>query len=167
MDVMDIINIIAIIVSPIVAVIIGQTLQDKIRIRADKIEVFKTLMISRGMGLSLESVKALNIIEIVYSDDKKVLNQWKIYHDKLRVENPDETELGKIKTERDKLLEVMAKSLGYKDKITWETIQNPYIPDGLIDNMNQQQQYMNNQSAVMNMMNEYMQQMNLNGKDHK
>lgn len=167
MEVMDIINIIAIIVSPIVAVIIGQTLQDKIRIRADKIEVFKTLMISRGMGLSLESVKALNIIEIVYSDDKKVLNQWKIYHDKLRVENPDETELGKIKTERDKLLEVMAKSLGYKDKITWETIQNPYIPDGLIDNMNQQQQYMNNQSAVMNMMNEYMQQMNLNGKYHK
>ena len=47
MEVMDIINIIAIIVSPIVAVIIGQTLQDKIRIRADKIEVFKTLMISR------------------------------------------------------------------------------------------------------------------------
>lgn len=25
----------------------------------------------------------------------------------------------------------MANSLGYKDKITWETIQNPYVPVGM------------------------------------
>ena len=29
-------------------------------------------------------------------------------------------------------METIAKSLGYKDKVTWETIQNPYIPDGMI-----------------------------------
>ena len=31
------------------------------------------------------------------------------------------------------LLEEMAKNLGYKDRITWETIQNPYVPKGMID----------------------------------
>ena len=27
----------------------------------------------------------------------------------------------------------MAKNLGYKDRITWETIQNHYVPKGMID----------------------------------
>lgn len=30
-----------------------------------------------------------------------------------------------------KLLESMAASLGYKDTISWEDIQNPYIPNGM------------------------------------
>ena len=33
--------------------------------------------------------------------------------------------------EQCKLLELMAKNLGYKKKITWDTIQNPYYPVGL------------------------------------
>ena len=37
-----------------------------------------------------------------------------------------------------KLLETIAKSLGYKDKVTWETIQNPYIPDGMIQQQQEQ-----------------------------
>ena len=155
---MEIINIISIIVSPIIAVIVGQILQNNSRKRADKLEIFKTLMVSRGLGWSVESVRALNIIEVVFGDDKNVLNQWKVYYDRLCVENPNKTELSKIKTEGDKLLEVIAKSLGYK--ITWETIQKPYIPKGLTDNMNQQQQYMSNQLSVMNIMNRYMQHMN-------
>ena len=36
-------------------------------------EIFKTLMISRGLGLSTESVKALNIIEVVFSDDQRTV----------------------------------------------------------------------------------------------
>ena len=157
---MDIINIIAIIISPIVAVIVGQYLQSKSKKREDKLEIFKILMVSRGLGWSTESVRALNIIEVVFSDDKNVLNQWKKYYDRLCVEEPNETELSKIKIEGDKLLEVIAKSLGYK--ITWETIQNPYIPRGLTNNLSQQQQYMNNQLSVMDMMNTYMQHMSFN-----
>ena len=157
---MDVINIISIIVSPIIAVIVGQILQNNSKKRAEKLEIFKTLMVSRGLGWSVESVRALNVIEVVFGDDKNVLNQWKIYYDRLCVENTNETELAKIKSEGDKLLEVIAKSLGYK--ITWETIQKPSIPQGLTDNLTQQQQYMNNQLSVMNLMNSYMQNMSLN-----
>jgi len=157
---MDIVNIVVILLSPVIAVIVGQILQDRGKKRNDKMEIFKALMVSRGLGWSVDSVKALNTIEVVFNDDKKVLEQWKVLYDKLCVENPSETELLKIKNERDKLLDVMAKSLGYKDSITWETIQNPYIPKGLTDNMLQQQQYMNSQSEIMIKMNAYLQQMN-------
>ena len=42
----------------------------------------------------------------------------------------------------------MAVSLGYKDKVTWETIQNPYVPKGLIDAEQKQQEYQQGQLAM-------------------
>ena len=162
---MDVISVIAIMASPIIAVIVGQKIQDKSNKRADKMEVFKALMISRGLGWSIESVKALNTIEIVFCDDKKVLGQWKTYYDKLCVEEPSDMELSKMKTEGDKLLDVMAKSLGYKDIVTWETIQKPYIPKGLTENVSQQEQYKNAQISAMNMVNSYIEQMAQKGNE--
>ena len=67
-------------------------------------------------------------------------------YDKYCVQNPDESQLKKIETAQYKLLESMAVSLGYKDKVTWETIQNPYIPQGMlrqIETQNQSQQAYN------------------------
>ncbi|SFR86457.1 DUF6680 family protein [[Clostridium] aminophilum] len=50
MKTMDIINLVAIIFSPIIAVIVGQILQNNRKKRADKLEIFKTLMINRGLA---------------------------------------------------------------------------------------------------------------------
>lgn len=90
---MNIINLIALIVVPILAVIIGQKLQDRAQKRNDKIQIFKILMMSRIYGWTTESVQAMNLIEIVFADDDTVCKQWKVYYDKLCVENPTETEL--------------------------------------------------------------------------
>lgn len=149
MRISDYINIAAIILAPVISVIIGQKLQDRAKKRQDKIEIFKALMTSRIYGWTIESVHALNIIDIVFADDKKVRAQWKAYYDKLCVGNPTAEDFKKIETEKCKLLEAISKSLGYKNKITWETIQNPYIPKGLSDSMMQQQQYQSGQLAVM------------------
>ena len=73
-----IINTIAIIVIPIVAVIIGQRLQKREKQRGDKMNIFKILMKDRFWGWTNESVYALNILDIVFSNDKKVIEQWKI-----------------------------------------------------------------------------------------
>ena len=132
MECKDILNLIAIIIIPIVAVVIGQWLQNRSERRKDKMQIFKTLMTSRIYGWTQESVHCLNIIDIVFSNDKAVRNAWKDLHDKCCVQHPDETQLRKIQNAQYKLLEVMAVSLGYKNKVTWETIQNPYIPDGMI-----------------------------------
>lgn len=138
MECKDILNIIAIIVIPIAAVLIGQHLQDRAEIRKDKMQIFKVLMTSRIYGWTQESVHCLNIIDIVFSDYEKVRKTWKDLYDKYCVQNPDEAQLKKIQNAQYKLLETIAKSLGYKDKVTWETIQNPYIPQGMIDQWQQQ-----------------------------
>lgn len=141
----EIANVVALVVVPILAVIIGQYLQDRAERRKDKMRVFKTLMTSRIYGQvdgwSREGVEAMNIIDVVFVDDKRVRGAWKDLNDKFRVTNPDEQHLEKIRQAQYKLLEEMAKALGYKDKITWETIQNPYVPKGLVDQMNDQSAY--------------------------
>lgn len=159
---MEIINIIALIIIPVLAVVIGQKLQVRSQKRNDKMQIFKTLMTSRIFGWTNESVQAMNLIDVVFADDKAVRKQWKICFDKMCVENPTDTDLSKIKLEREKLLEAMAKSLGYKDIITWESIQNPYIPKGMTDLMAQQQAYQNNQSIIMEQLKKMLQ---TNGKE--
>lgn len=97
MDCNDILNLIAIIVIPIIAVVIGQYLQNKAEKRKDKMQIFKTLMTSRIYGWTQESVHCLNIIDIVFSDDKKVRDAWKDLYDKYCVQNPDDIQLKKSK----------------------------------------------------------------------
>lgn len=149
METMEILNLLAIIIIPIAAVWIGQFLQTRAEKRKDKMQIFKTLMTSRIYGWTQESVHCLNIIDIVFSDDEKVRNAWKDLYDKYCVQSPDETQLKKIQNAQYKLLETMAKSLGYKDKVTWETIQNPYIPDGM---RRQQQEQSASQQAYKNIL---------------
>lgn len=138
MECKDILNLLAIIVIPIVAVLIGQHLQNRAEIRKDKMQIFKVLMTSRIYGWTQESVHCLNIIDIVFSDDEKVREAWKDLYDKYCVQHPDEAQLKKIQNAQYKLLETIAESLGYKDKVTWETIQNPYIPKGMIEQWQEQ-----------------------------
>ena len=149
MECKDILNLIAIIVIPIVAVLIGQHLQNRAEIRKDKMHIFKVLMTSRIYGWTQESVHCLNIIDIVFSDDENVRNAWKDLYDKYCVQNPDETQLKKIQNAQYKLLDTMANSLGYKDKVTWETIQNPYVPEGM---RRQQQEQAASQQAYNNLL---------------
>ena len=149
MECKDILNLIAIIVIPIVAVLVGQHLQNRAEIRKDKMHIFKVLMTSRIYGWTQESVHCLNIIDIVFSDDQKVRNAWKDLYDKYCVQNPDETQLKKIQNAQYKLLDTMASSLGYKDIVTWETIQNPYIPEGM---RRQQQEQAASQQAYNNIL---------------
>lgn len=108
MECKDILNLIAIVVIPLVAVLIGQYLQNRAEIRKDKMHIFKVLMTSRIYGWTQESVHCLNIIDIVFADDKKVRDAWKDLYDKYCVENPDETQIKKIQNAQYKLLETMA-----------------------------------------------------------
>lgn len=95
MECKDILNLIAIVVIPIAAVLIGQYLQNRAEIRKDKMQIFKTLMTSRIYGWTQESVHCLNIIDIVFADDKTVRDAWKDLYDKYCVQNPDAAQLKK------------------------------------------------------------------------
>lgn len=72
--IMAIINVAALIIVPIAAVFIGQKLQDRNQKRKDKMEIFRVLMMNRGIGWTADTVRALNIID-VFSQTMIVLGQ--------------------------------------------------------------------------------------------
>ena len=145
-----ILNLLALILIPIIAVIIGQHLQNVSAKRKDKMDVFKTMMMNR-IGWSVEGTRAMNIIDIVFSDDKNVRQAWSEYYHALCVKDPDEIQLKQMQQAQDKLLEKMAISLGYKDKITWETIQNPYSPNGILQQIENNAKFQSGQLAFAEM----------------
>lgn len=157
MDVKDILNLTAIIIIPIAAVLIAQWLQSRAEKRKDKMQIFKALMTSRIYGWTPESVNALNIIDIVFANDKGVRAAWKDLSDKYNVQDPDEQERKKIKHAEYKLLEAIANALGYKDKITWETIQNPYMPKGMADQIETQKRMQQTYQSVLDNVNNVVQ----------
>ena len=125
-----VINVIAIIAAPLIAVYVGQKLQDRAEKRKDKMAVFKAVMTYR-YGWSQEAVIALNSIPIVFANDESVRNHWKDYYNLLCIQSPNQMELKQRSDALYKLLESMATVLGYKETISWEDIQNPYIPTGM------------------------------------
>lgn len=123
-------NIFAVILAPVIAVWVGQKLQDRAEKRKDKMSVFKAIMTDR-YGWSRETVLALNSIPIVFANDKVVRDAWKEYYKCLCIQEPNPMELKQRSEALYKLLENMASTLGYDGTINWNDIQNPYIPRGM------------------------------------
>ena len=148
--VLDIINIIAIIVIPIFAVLIGQWLQNRSEKRKDKVRVFSHLMSYRAIGyVDQQSVNILNLIPIVFNDDKNVIEKYNIYLKSLNIKTEDFPQKQKeIENNKTKMLEEMAKNLGYKN-INWEIIQNSYLPQGLINEINSMNLFKQGQLEVV------------------
>ena len=134
----EVLNLIALILIPILAVVLGYKLQDRAEKRKDKMQVFKAVMTFR-YGWSKESVEALNSIPIVFSGkckDTKVRDCWKKYYEYLCIQKPDDMQIKQRNEALYKLLESMADVLGYKKIVTWEEIQNPYVPIGMVNAIN-------------------------------
>lgn len=152
MECLEILNLIAIIIIPLTTVFIGQWIQKCSEKRKDKMHIFKILMTSRIYGWTTESVHALNLIDVVYVKDLAVRAAWKNLLEAYSSTEQSDLIIKKRKDLMYKLLEEMANNLGYKDKITWETIQNPYVPQGMVDNWNaqnkSQQEYSNLLSSL-------------------
>lgn len=137
-----VLNLIAVLLIPVVAVIVGQYLQERVQKRKDKMQIFQCLMTRRITGwAALEAVNAINSIDIIFTDNKEVRNQLGVWKSKCRKDIPSEEQY----REQCKLLELMANDLGYKDKITWDIIQNPYYPEGLNQQLTMNTQIMNGQ----------------------
>lgn len=140
--IMAVLNLIAVLLIPVVAVIVGQYLQEKAQKRKDKMQIFQCLMTRRITGwAALEAVNAINSIDIIFTDSKEIRNQLSVWRSKCRKDVPKEEQY----REQCKLLELMANDLGYKDKITWDIIQNPYYPEGLDQQLTMNNQIMNGQ----------------------
>lgn len=118
------------IVGPVVAVWISVWLMDRKEKRKEKMEFFKELMISRAIPGTLAYVKAVNCIDVVFADSKKVKDAWRALHEEY---GNDKATVQSAKNKKIKLIEEIAKELGYKG-ITWDKIiENSYTPKWLSD----------------------------------
>ena len=145
----EVINIIAILVSPIIAIYVGSYFQDRTEKRKDKMALFKTILTARIYGWSYESVNALNLIDIVFFDENKVRIAWKNLYDKYALDGSVDSNIDIIKNAQNELYIAMAIALGYEDKIVRDVIEKPYLPNGLAEAQKQEQQYKKGQLEIM------------------
>ncbi|ELA7357916.1 TPA: DUF6680 family protein [Vibrio parahaemolyticus] len=131
-------EILAILVSPVIAVLVTMWIADYKQKRNDRLEVFKSLMTTRESWSTLEFVRAINSIDVIFCERPKVRDAWVEFRKSLDVVEPTSNQLESIQINHMKLLEAMANDLGYKDKITWEHIRTSYTPNWLsVDRQNE------------------------------
>lgn len=105
--------------------------------RKEKMNIFNVLMSKRHDITAVESVEALNRIDVVFYHSEKVRKAWADF-----LEAANETkDTGNLPQKRlDKhlrLLEVMAEDVGYKE-IKWDNIKNYYFPNGLAERIQEE-----------------------------
>ncbi|HVX39183.1 MAG TPA: DUF6680 family protein [Gemmatimonadaceae bacterium] len=128
----DVINVLAILLSPLIAVLTTMYLQRRKERRDSRRAIFTTLVATRHSAPTEEKVRALNMIDVVFYDCASVRALWRAYFDMLN--NPGLNNALGAQQRVKKFLELLAEMatvLGYKNKITHLDIDRVYYPEGL------------------------------------
>ena len=141
MQVSEILNLVALVVVPVVAVLVGQYLQTQSKKRDDRKRIFEEIMASRIFGLSAETVRAYNMIHLVFASERKIREKWSEYYSALCVENPDREHLALCERKQLELLRAMAKALGYCDDVSQAALDTKYVPIGLVKSRETKESY--------------------------
>lgn len=88
MDNKDIIMTIAVVLGPIIAVLITRWLDNRRFAMERKLSIFRALMKDRRNQTSYDFVTALNLIEIDFHKEKKVMAAWQKLHESLSSQRP-------------------------------------------------------------------------------
>jgi hypothetical protein len=129
MEIKDIVTIIALILGPVIAVAITLWSQKRSEKRNAKQQLFTRLMAHRRAGPIREWVNALNIIDVVYAGDTRVVQLWHQLYDILSARPFNEQTFGHKYID---LLSAMVSSLGYRS-LTQTDIDKFYAPQSLGD----------------------------------
>lgn len=150
----------AIILSPLIAVQVEKFLERRRSDKERKLNIFKTLMATRGWALDHRHVEALNMIDLEFTKVETVITQWKAYLDHLNQmpldtnsDVKDEEQKSREQTQYDTLMSTwrdkredyfvdllfeMGKLLKYKFDKT-HIKRSIYTPKGHADTENEQQ----------------------------
>jgi len=126
----DWLTLVAIFMGPVLAVFVTRWVDQRRENRSRRLDLFKTLMRTRSARLNPEHVGALNLIEIEYYKDKRVLGALESYFKHLNDVRPDADKwLVKADNLLTKLLYEVAKSLGYEIE-QLQILTGGYAPSG-------------------------------------
>jgi len=130
-------TILALILGPVSAVQVQTFLERRRQKRERRIFTFKTLMATRGTGLSPDHVQALNMIDVEFYKErkfKKVISAWRDYFEHLVLPTPDDKPgLDRWGERRDDLLVELLYEMGESLKYDFDKAQirrAVYTPKG-------------------------------------
>lgn len=140
-----IVTALAAVAGPLLAVWITRMSDERKEIAGRRMDIFRTLMRTRKMPIHYDHVGALNLIEIEFVDDAKVIAAWREYFKTLgeRIP-PDLNQRGheelrkKRETLLTKLIYEIAVVLKFKVE-QLEILEGNYIPQGWDDEATEQQ----------------------------
>lgn len=119
-------------ISGLLATIMTLIVQNKAQKKQAKQKIFENLMSYRYALHLQESVNELNKIDVVFYDNENVITSWKEFKAEALRAGKDSDNPNLLLDKQLKILEEMAKVLGYK-KINWMEIKEFYYPKGLAD----------------------------------
>jgi len=127
-----VINIIALLLSPVVAVVVTLLHQHWSQTRNSRLTLLHTLVGTRHLPIGPEAVRALNMIDIVFYDKPSIRALWHNYIDMLGNEGLNNP-MGWAQRQKKnlELIAEMAKTLGYGDSITHLDLDRVYYPIAL------------------------------------
>lgn len=126
------VNVIAILLSPVVALLISVWVQNRKEKRGQKLWIFNTLIATRHNPIIDENVRALNMIDVAYSDCRHVRDLWHQYYDMLCNEGLNNEVGGNQRQKKNlELITEMAMVVGYKQSISHLDVARVYYPTGL------------------------------------
>lgn len=134
-------TIVAVVVGPVIAVLITRSI-DKRRARKDRQwEIFRNLMQFRRVPLSSDFVGALNLVEVEFAKDAKVISAWKDHLGSFQRSANDalsQEQVGQLRIETQvRLLDAIAKNLGIEVE-QLDIYSGGYSPQGWTDAENEQ-----------------------------
>lgn len=129
---LGILTLVAIAVSPVIAVLVTVYLQNRKEERSHKLTLLGTLIGLRHAPTSDESIRALNLIDVVFHDAPRVRELWHEYFGMLNNEglnNP--IGWGQRQKKNLEMITEMARVLGYGKAITHLDVDRVYYPIAL------------------------------------
>lgn len=129
---MEIINIIAVLLSPLIAVLVTIHLQNRAEKRKHKMELFRTLLLANNIlyPMDINAVSMYNMINVYFYDNNKIRQLWK---DCFELLSTKEYNVKLVEDKKAELLYEIAKDLGYGKAISHLDFGRIYYPKGVAD----------------------------------
>lgn len=142
MDWILIVNISAILLSPLVAVLVTQHLERSRRKKNFRRAVLQTLLANRHNKVSNEMVQAINVVEFAFHDCPQVRKLFREYIDMLGNNGLTATDEGwsQINEKFGDLTTAMAKSAGLGKNLSYQDMVRVYVPQAFALNNERTQQ---------------------------
>lgn len=147
---MTLFGVLAVLLSPVIAVLITLWHQGRKEKRDAKRWILQTLIATRHSPITDETVRALNLIDVVFHNAPTVRRLWHEYYDMLGnqgLHNPSGWTTRQKKNLE--MLTEMAKVLGYGRAVTHLDVDRVYYPQGLGDQQHRMNEISNELLRVL------------------